>query len=46
MLLGKGAEPSLIDKDGDTVDANNIVQTYRALAKGGADGVEGSKDEL
>ena len=46
MLLTRGAEPSLIDKDGDTVDANNIVQTYRALAKGGADAVEGSKDEL
>jgi ankyrin repeat protein len=45
MLLGKGAEPSLIDKDGDTVDANNIVQMYKQLAKGGAD-ADGGKDEL
>ena len=45
MLLGKGAEPSLIDKDGGTVDANNIVQMYKQLAKGGAD-ADGGKDEL
>ena len=33
MLLAKGAEPSLIDNDGGTVDAHNIVETYKALAR-------------
>jgi len=48
-LLAQGAEPSLIDKDGNTVDASVIVQTYRALSnKEGAATVEegGTKDEL
>jgi len=44
LLLGKSAEPSLIDKDGDTVDANNIVQMYKALSRGGAEAE--AKDEL
>ena len=35
LLLAKGAEPSLIDNHGDTVDANNIVQMYKALSRGG-----------
>ena len=44
LLLGKSAEPSLIDNDGDTVDANNIVQMYKALSRGGAEAEP--KDEL
>ena len=47
LLLAQGAEPSLIDKEGNTVDAPTIVATYRALAKDGAPpNVDGSKDEL
>lgn len=52
-LLAEGAEPSLIDKEGNTVDATAIVQMYRSLsskdAKGGGEGEDaegGSKDEL
>jgi len=47
LLLGQTAEPSLIDKDGNTVDATAIVATYRALSREGAAEVsDGSKDEL
>ena len=46
MLLAKGSEPSLIDKEGDTVDANSIVEMYRQLANRGGEVAEGSKDEL
>ena len=48
QLLAAGAEPSLIDKEGNTVDATTIVQTYRALAKDGPqeDAAASSKDEL
>lgn len=47
MLLANGAEPSLIDKEGNTVDATTIVATYRALSSGGAAAEgDGSKDEL
>ena len=49
-LLAKGAEPSLIDKEGNTVDASTIVATYRSLGKDGAaedeSAASGSKDEL
>ena len=46
-LLAKGAEPSLIDKEGNTVDASTIVATYRSLGKEGAAELgTGSKDEL
>ena len=47
LLLAQGAEPSLIDKEGNTVDAPTIVATYRALAKDGTPAnADGSKDEL
>ena len=48
LLLQHGAEPSLIDKEGNTVDATTIVATYRNLATKGAEGeaADGSKDEL
>ena len=47
LLLASGAEPSLIDKEGNTVDAPQIVGTYRALASKGSEGEgEGAKDEL
>jgi len=50
MLLAQNAEPSLIDKEGNTVDANTIVQTYRALSMDDAETAEGGngggKDEL
>ena len=46
LLLQHGAEPSLIDKEGNTVDATQIVQTYRALSGKGADEADGAKDEL
>ena len=47
MLLAQGAEPSLIDKDGNTVDATTIVATHRALAsKEEPVDPRGSKDEL
>ena len=47
LLLQNGAEPSLIDKEGNTVDATQIVATYRALAgKGSDEAGEGTKDEL
>ena len=46
LLLSNGAEPSLIDKEGNTVDATQIVQTYRALSGKGADEADGAKDEL
>ena len=51
-LLSAGAEPSLIDKEGNTVDALRIVQTYQSLAskaEGEAAADEaagGTKDEL
>ena len=47
-LLAHGAEPSLIDKEGNTVDAVEIVATYRALsgAGKGADEADSAKDEL
>ena len=35
LLLAKGSEPSLVDNNGDTVDANTIVQMYKALSRGG-----------
>ena len=46
LLLSQGAEPSLIDKDGNTVDATQIVATYRALSKDGPAEGESQKDEL
>ena len=47
LLLEAGAEASIIDKEGETVDATAIVQTYRALAKGdGGAAADGAKDEL
>ena len=48
QLLAHGAEPSLIDNDGNTVDATTIVATYRSLAKDGPqeEATGGSKDEL
>ena len=47
LLLASGAEPSLIDKEGNTVDAPQIVGTYRALSSKGSEGEgEGAKDEL
>ena len=46
LLLEKGAEPSLIDKEGNTVDATQIVASYRALASKGSDDAESTKDEL
>ena len=49
LLLAHGAEPSLIDKEGNTVDAAAIVQTYRSLAKGAESAREprgSTKDEL
>ena len=46
LLLASGAEPSLIDKEGNTVDATQIVATYRALSSKGADEAEAAKDEL
>ena len=48
LLLQHGAEPSLIDKEGNTVDAAVIVATYRKLARDGKeDEAEGGgKDEL
>ena len=42
-----GAEPTLIDKEGETVDASKIVATYRAMgSKDDAEDLGGSKDEL
>ena len=47
LLLARGAEPSLIDQAGNTVDAATIVTTYRALAKDGPpEEAADSKDEL
>jgi len=46
LLLAQGAESSLIDKEGNTVDATAIVQTYRALADNKVQEEDGSKDEL
>lgn len=52
MLLSHGAEPSLIDKEGNTVDATTIINTYKALAASGGENtaeggaIEGAKDEL
>ena len=46
MLLKHGAEPSLIDKEGNTVDATAIVQAYRTLGGKDDEGAEGGKDEL
>lgn len=45
-LLASDAEPSLIDKDGNTVDAVAIVQTYRALSIDDADDQLTEKEEL
>ena len=39
-------QPSLIDKEGNTVDATQIVNTYKALSGGAAIETDGSKDEL
>jgi len=46
LLLGKGAESSLIDKEGNTVDAWGVVQKFRALAENKVQDEDGSKDEL
>ena len=47
LLLQHGAEPSLIDKEGNTVDATQIIATYRALSGKGAEEADGgTKDEL
>ena len=46
MLLAHGAEPSLIDKDGNTVDAAVIVETHQALARNDDSGAADAKDEL
>ena len=46
LLLAQGAEASLIDKEGNTVDATQIVQTYRNLSGKGAEDADSSKDEL
>jgi len=45
-LLAAGAEPSLIDTDGNTLDANTVVATHRALAGESAAASDGAKDEL
>ncbi len=45
LLIAQGAEPSLIDKDGNTVDGATIVATFRNLAKG-VDDEDAPKDEL
>ena len=44
-LLAKGAEPSLIDKDGNNIDAAAIVAKYDALSSDAA-AEDGTKDEL
>uniref|UniRef100_A0A7S3EVR5 Uncharacterized protein n=1 Tax=Haptolina ericina TaxID=156174 RepID=A0A7S3EVR5_9EUKA len=46
LLLAQNAEPSLIDKEGNTVDAATIVQTYRSLSRDDSEAIDGSKDEL
>lgn len=46
LLLAQSAEPSLIDKEGNTVDATAIVASYRALSKDVPDAADGAKDEL
>lgn len=46
LLLAAGAEASLINKEGDTVDATAIVATYQALSKEGGEVTDGSKEEL
>ena len=45
LLIAQGAEPSLSDKDGNTVDGATIVATFRNLAKG-VDDEDAPKDEL
>jgi len=46
LLLAQNAEPSLIDKDGNTVDATAIVKAYRALSRDSPEATDGAKDEL
>jgi len=46
MLLAADAEPSLIDKEGNTVDAATIVQTYQALSQDEAEEAAVDKEEL
>ena len=37
---------SLVSQEGNTVDATQIVATYRALSSKGTDEAEATKDEL